>query len=121
MTSGPSDDAAIRTPSADGSLLSGGVAGNEENRSPLFRRGVEALRANEGAAAIELLRRAVALDASDPQPQFQLGVALQAAGRHADALSRFRMVNQRIGFLRFAAAIDLQGVWHGGEVSGFGE
>ena len=27
------------------------------------------------------------------------------------------MVNQRIGFLQFAAAIDLQGVWHGGEVS----
>ena len=36
-------------------------------------------------------------------------------------LSRFRMVNQRIGFLRFAAAIDLQGVWHGGEVSGYSE
>jgi tetratricopeptide (TPR) repeat protein len=56
----------------------------------LYGRGVEALRANDVAAAIELLSQAVALDASDPHAQFQLGVALQAAGRHADALARFR-------------------------------
>ena len=36
-------------------------------------------------------------------------------------LSRFRLANQRIGFLRFAACADLQGVWHGGKVSGYGE
>ena len=36
-------------------------------------------------------------------------------------LSRFRLVNQRIGFLRFAACADWQGVWHGGKVSGYGE
>ena len=36
-------------------------------------------------------------------------------------LSRFRLVNQRIGFLRFAVAGDWQGVWHGGKVSGYGE
>ena len=36
-------------------------------------------------------------------------------------LSRLRLVNQRIGFLRFAAAVDLHGVWHGWEVSGCGE
>ena len=36
-------------------------------------------------------------------------------------LSRLRLVNQRIGFLRFAAAVDLHGVWHGREVSGCGE
>ncbi len=39
----------------------------------------------------------------------------------AQALSRFRLVNQRIGFLRFAAAVYSQGVWDGGEVSGYGE
>ena len=44
-----------------------------------------------------------------------------SSARGGGALSKFRMVNQRIGFLQFAAAIDLQGVWHGGEVSGFGE
>ena len=33
-------------------------------------------------------------------------------------LSRFRLANQRIGFLRFAACADSQGVWHGGKVSG---
>ena len=36
---------------------------------------------------------------------------------HDHALSRFRLVNQRIGFLRLAAAVDLQGVRHGGQVS----
>jgi hypothetical protein len=36
-------------------------------------------------------------------------------------LSRLRMVNQRISFLRFASAVDVRGVWHGGEVSGCGE
>ena len=38
-----------------------------------------------------------------------------------DGLSRFRLANQRIGFLRFAACADSQGVWHGGKVSGYGE
>jgi Flp pilus assembly protein TadD len=56
----------------------------------LLYRGVEALRAEDAARAIELLTEAVALDAGDPQAVFQLGVALQAAGRHADALARFR-------------------------------
>ena len=36
-------------------------------------------------------------------------------------LSKFRLANQRIGFLRFAACADSQGVWHGGKVSGYGE
>jgi hypothetical protein len=36
-------------------------------------------------------------------------------------LSRFRLASQRIGFLRFAACADSQGVWHGGKVSGYGE
>jgi hypothetical protein len=36
-------------------------------------------------------------------------------------LSRFRLANQRIGFLLFAACADSQGVWHGGKVSGYGE
>src|SRR5271165_5382283 len=42
--------------------------------------------------------------------------------RHArSGLSRFRLVNQRVGFLRFAAGTDSRGVWHGGKVSGYGE
>ena len=36
-------------------------------------------------------------------------------------LSRFHLANQRIGFLRFAAGTDSQGVWHGGKVSGYRE
>ena len=44
-----------------------------------------------------------------------------ASERHREVLSRLRLVNQRIGFLRFAAAVDLHGVWHGWEVSGCGE
>ena len=41
--------------------------------------------------------------------------------RKPGSLSRFRLANQRIGFLRFAACADSQGVWHGGKVSGYGE
>jgi hypothetical protein len=37
------------------------------------------------------------------------------------SLSRFCLVNQRIGFLRFAPWGDLQGVWHGGKVLCQGE
>ena len=36
-------------------------------------------------------------------------------------LSRFRLVNHRIGFLRFAACADLQGGWHGGKVLDYRE
>jgi tetratricopeptide (TPR) repeat protein len=55
----------------------------------LILRGLEALRANDLAAAIERLSRAVELQPSDPEAQFQHGVALQAAGRHADAVPCF--------------------------------
>ena len=41
--------------------------------------------------------------------------------RTTGGLSKFRLVNQRIGFLQFAVAGDWQGVWHGGKVSGYGE
>jgi tetratricopeptide (TPR) repeat protein len=74
MRKGSSDKAATRTAEA----------------ASLFRRGVEALRANDIAVAIELLSRAVEVDASDSHAQFQFGVALQAAGRHAEAVERFR-------------------------------
>ena len=52
------------------------------------------------------------------------GQHILVAGRNrleALRLSRFRLANQRIGFLRFAACADSQGVWHGGKVSGYGE
>jgi tetratricopeptide (TPR) repeat protein len=48
------------------------------------------MRANNIAAAIDLLNQAVGLDPADPQSQFQLGVALQAAGRHTEALARLK-------------------------------
>ena len=45
----------------------------------------------------------------------------ESHGRVAKLLSRFRLANQRIGFLWFAACADSQGVWHGRKVSGYGE
>jgi hypothetical protein len=36
-------------------------------------------------------------------------------------LSRFHLVNQRIGFLRFSTCADSQGEWHGGKVFGCGQ
>ena len=74
-------------PGHDGGYLGGDCA---SNAPLLLARGIEALRANDVAAAVELLSRAVAREPVDPQAQFQLGVALQAAGRHADALESFR-------------------------------
>ena len=52
--------------------------------------------------------------------QARAGMIAHALARRED-LSRFRLANQRIGFLRFAACADSQGVWHGGKVSGYGE
>jgi hypothetical protein len=49
------------------------------------------------------------------------GVLRSKEARQLFQLSRLRLVNQQIGFLRFAAAVDLHGVWHGWEVSGCGE
>jgi tetratricopeptide (TPR) repeat protein len=72
----------------DKSSWSGATAGKWESRSPSFRREVDELRAND-VAAPGFLGRAVALDASDPQVQFQHGVALQGTGRHVEALACF--------------------------------
>ncbi|HEX3418285.1 MAG TPA: type 1 glutamine amidotransferase domain-containing protein, partial [Stellaceae bacterium] len=49
------------------------------------------------------------------------GALRHAKAQEGSPLSRFRLANQRIGFLRFAACADSQGVWHGGKVSGYGE
>jgi pyruvate dehydrogenase complex dehydrogenase (E1) component len=46
---------------------------------------------------------------------------LSALARKATELSRFHLVNQQIGFLRFSACADSQGEWHGGKVFGCGE
>ncbi len=81
-----------------------------------------------GAEPVALGQRAVALlqvlveGAGNPISKDRLiesvwpGLAIEESN-----LSRLRLVNQRIGFLRFAAPVDLQGGWHGGEVSGCGE
>jgi len=88
VANGRSDDAAEAP--RDSVIAARALATEIAPDAPLlFRRGVEALRANDIAAAIELLSQAVERDASDLQAKFQLGVALQAAGRHAEALPRF--------------------------------
>ena len=52
----------------------------------------------------------------------RIASAMLMAGRAAaEELSSFRLANQRIGFLRFAACADSQSGWHGGKVSGYGE
>src|SRR5262245_31647916 len=58
--------------------------------SLLFRRGVEALQGNDVAAAIGLLTKAAERDPDAPHGRLQLGVALQAAGRHDEAIACFR-------------------------------
>ena len=58
----------------------------------LRQQGLERLRAGGAAGiadAIELLRRAGALDPHDPQTQLGLAIALQVAALHAEALEHF--------------------------------
>ena len=90
MQEDPRNDAETKAAAANGQFSSSGALAEGRIASPLLRRGVEALQANDIAAAIEFLTRAVERDASDPQGQLHLGVALQAAGSHADALARFK-------------------------------
>ena len=89
MANGRSDDAATWTP-RDSVMGARFLATEFAPDAPLlFRRGVEALRANNFVEAIGLLSQAVERNPGDPQVQFQLGVALQAAGHHADAVPCF--------------------------------
>ena len=55
----------------------------------LRAQGVERLKANAFADAIELLSRALVAEPQDAPTQFQLGVALQGAGLHEQALKCF--------------------------------
>jgi tetratricopeptide (TPR) repeat protein len=91
------DDAATRTESHAGAPSSGAIS--NEGRPPplLLRRGIEAARANDVAAANEQLGLTVGIDPGDRQGQFQLGVALQAAGRHAEALECFKAAQDSPG------------------------
>jgi NAD(P)-dependent dehydrogenase (short-subunit alcohol dehydrogenase family) len=70
---------------------------------------------------------AIQADASKLEDLDRVADAIRSAKGKVDvvvsnaALSRFRLANQRIGFLWFAGCADSQGVWHGGKVSGYGE
>jgi Flp pilus assembly protein TadD len=53
-----------------------------------FRQsGLQRLQASDCAGAAELLRRALTLEPNDPHTQLHLGIALQGAGRHVEALA----------------------------------
>ena len=74
----------------------------------------------------EALLLAVALPPAPPKPKSPCKMAAPPAPPIAVAadvalLSRFHLVNQQIGFLRFSACADSQGEWHGGKVFGCGE
>ena len=58
--------------------------------SAILRDGVERLRTGKFTEAMELLDRARALDPNNLSIQFNLGAALQGAGRHAEALECFK-------------------------------
>jgi Flp pilus assembly protein TadD len=95
---GAYDDVAPTAASTARVLLSRpSAAETRDDPALLFHRGVEALRANDVVAAIELLIQAVELGPSDPKGRLQLGVALQAAGRHAEALERFKAAQDSPG------------------------
>ena len=52
------------------------------------------MRANAFAEAIELLARAVAAEPQEAPTQLNLGIALQGAGRHAQAVTCFASVQK---------------------------
>ena len=80
------DDPVTSRASVAGAPTPEATGHNERDAPLLLRHGVEALQTNDVNAAIEHLNRVVALDPNDLQGQLQFGVALQAAGRHAEAL-----------------------------------
>ena len=53
-----------------------------------FRQsGLQRLQASDCAGAAEFFRRSLALEPNDPHAQLHLGIALQGAGRHVEALA----------------------------------
>jgi len=70
-------DVAAAADANDGSLLA------------LRRQGAERLKAGQFAEAAELLERAKAIEPGDPQTRLNLGLALQGAERHTEALQYF--------------------------------
>jgi tetratricopeptide (TPR) repeat protein len=103
----PSPSAADLAHSSD---LAHAKSAQETELAQLRQRGVERLRAGAAAEAIELLSQALALDARDAATQLNLGIALQGAGRHAEALTYFRSVQGRLpdapaSFLRAAMSL----------------
>ena len=71
------------------------VANGDENSSIALRqRGLQWLWPGGVEDVIELLGRARALNPDDPQPQLNLGIALQGAQRHAEALEHFGQVQK---------------------------
>jgi tetratricopeptide (TPR) repeat protein len=94
---GYDDPATSPAPVASYCPASGATPDERQDAPLLLRRGVEALRANDVGAAIEHLNRVVELDPYNLQGQLQFGVALQAAGRHAEALERFKAAQDSIG------------------------
>jgi tetratricopeptide (TPR) repeat protein len=67
---------------------------SKKSIAAIRREGVAHLSSGAFAEAIEFLGRAVALEPNDSRTQLELGTALQAAGRHADALKCFVAVQQ---------------------------
>ena len=72
--------------------------------------GVARLRENAFAEAIELLSRAVTADSQDGLTQLNLGIALQGAGHHNDALKFFTsaqklLANDPVAFLHAAISL----------------
>jgi tetratricopeptide (TPR) repeat protein len=63
--------------------------GNAGSLAAFREQGVDRLRAGQFAEAVAFLDRARMLDPRDPQTRLNLGLALQGAGRHTEALQHF--------------------------------
>ena len=62
---------------------------NAQTIAALRAEGGERLKTNEFPKAVDLLARAIAAEPSDGPTRLQLGIALQGAGQHAQALTCF--------------------------------
>jgi len=67
-----------------------GLAGNPDDVVLLSHQGLTQMRMGDVEAAETSLERAVTLDPSYPQGQFNLGVLRFGQGRHSDAIARFQ-------------------------------
>ena len=85
----------MSSPSLNLEIISDVPSAEAVNAAAAWRaQGEERLRANAFAEAVDLLARAVTANPEEPSAQLSLGIALQGAGHHGEAIKFFTSVQR---------------------------